>query len=142
VLFSRSGGESHVAFRTAPVEPKVEALRYVLSQRTPGKPVQIVAGDWWTYWPLRYLAARSLDVQIQQLAGAAHDPNLESDIQRGTVWYVGFVDNPWISPPGNLKTAADLAAGEKSLVYDGAGRPLIEIDKAAPRNPCRSANSK
>lgn len=61
--FDFSGGRSHVAFRTAGVEPKRQALQWVLAHSARGE-TWIVADDWWTYWPLRYFAAGRPEVRV------------------------------------------------------------------------------
>ena len=62
LVFQTSGGTSHVAFRTAEVEPKQAALDAILAaegQSNLGlsdKPIWIVADSWWSHWPLAYFA--------------------------------------------------------------------------------------
>jgi 4-amino-4-deoxy-L-arabinose transferase-like glycosyltransferase len=78
----RTGGESHLAFRAAEVEPKRQALQLILDDlsspegttpsdgtstwsagaRKPGPPpdhgarLPVLAENWWLFWPLRFLA--------------------------------------------------------------------------------------
>jgi hypothetical protein len=65
--FRETGGTSHVAFRTAEVEPKQAALDFVLSHCNTERPVRMVCSQWWSYWPVRYLAFDS----SARLAGVA-----------------------------------------------------------------------
>ncbi len=65
-VFAATGGSSHVAFRSAEVEPKLAALKAILKARTVDRQsaadrrrskIWIVADSWWSYWPLAYFAS-------------------------------------------------------------------------------------
>ena len=58
-----TGGQSHVAFRTAAVEPKQAAWDWIVAHRA-GRPIQVEADSWWTYWPLAYLSAADPTARI------------------------------------------------------------------------------
>lgn len=119
VFFARTGGQSHVAFRTAPVEPKVAALDFILNQPSTGYPVQIVAADWWTYWPLKYLSARE-PVEVlsaSDVAGGKHDNKADS-----TAWHVRFVDDRGL-PSGDRERTIE------RIVPDAEGKPLLEVSR-------------
>jgi hypothetical protein len=85
----RTGGESHLTFRTAQIEPKQQALRMILDDvlsrtgticqrrggaRALGGNDQVAAGsrsvepviaeDFWLYWPLRFLACGRAEIEI------------------------------------------------------------------------------
>jgi len=123
VFFARTGGQSHVAFRTAPVEAKVAALDFILNQPSSADyPVQIVAADWWTYWPLKYLAAREPTVEVLSaldVAGGKHDDKAGS-----TVWHVRFVDDRGLPPP-----AGDRERTIEQIVPDAGGKLLLEVSR-------------
>ena len=51
-----TGGQSHLTFRTGPIEPKQAALQYIASRTPAGEETWIVASEWWNRWPLQYLA--------------------------------------------------------------------------------------
>lgn len=51
-----TGSLSHRAFRTGPAEPKQAAFEAVVAEAE-GRPVQLMAEDWWLAWPIAYLAA-------------------------------------------------------------------------------------
>lgn len=67
-VFERTGGDSHVAFRTDQVEPKLQALRLILDDAR-GRPARVVAEDWWLEQPLRYLGPgpKQLTVLLQDV---------------------------------------------------------------------------
>jgi 4-amino-4-deoxy-L-arabinose transferase-like glycosyltransferase len=123
VFFARSGGRSHVAFRTAPGEPKDTALDFIVKQPSPtGYPVQIVAADWWTYWPLKYLAAREPTVEVL----SAHDiaDGTYDDKAGSAAWHVRFVDGRGLSPG-----AGDRERTIERIVPDAEGKPLLEVSR-------------
>ena len=84
-----TGGESHVTFRTAEVEPKQQAFQLIVSDlanrdpslaretstsrsgivepRVGGEPRRswpVLAENWWLYWPLRFLSSRHPEIAI------------------------------------------------------------------------------
>jgi 4-amino-4-deoxy-L-arabinose transferase-like glycosyltransferase len=83
-----TGGDSHLTFRTASVEPKEQALRIVLDDRVQhanaldqsggsshtsarsehranSRAVSpVVAENWWLYWPIRFLAGRNSEIAV------------------------------------------------------------------------------
>jgi hypothetical protein len=60
-VLASTGSESHRTFRTSAREPKAAALDWIRA-RSAARPdcseTRIVVEDWWTFWPLRYLAYR------------------------------------------------------------------------------------
>jgi hypothetical protein len=66
-VLAATGGESHRTFRTASREPKAAALDWIRAHRASRSDcaaTQIVAEDWWAYWPLQYLAYRDRGVAV------------------------------------------------------------------------------
>src|SRR5690606_16280330 len=125
------GGLSHRAFRTAATEPKQAAFDLIQTHREPGSSVEIVAGEWWLYWPLCYLALGEEQTHVTGLAGD-WDPGaagLAADRkERSETWYVEFT--------GSKAEAANLRALEVSphgfrlwTILDYAQRPLISLAK-------------
>ena len=57
VFIERTGDESHMTFRTASVERKATVLQHIQSQRDLGSPAWIVSQEWWSFYPLEYLAS-------------------------------------------------------------------------------------
>jgi asparagine N-glycosylation enzyme membrane subunit Stt3 len=48
--FLTTGGRSHPAYVTAPVEPKQQALAKILAVSPAGSSATIVTQQWWLYW--------------------------------------------------------------------------------------------
>jgi len=57
-----TGGRSQQTFHTGPVEPKQAALAEALRRSSASVPT-IVTPDWWSYWPIRFLAGGSARVE-------------------------------------------------------------------------------
>ena len=86
----RTGGASHVAFRTAEVDPKEQALRHILARREGPRPVYIVASSWWSYWPLAYLASGETGVYVITGEGAYEQQDVQQALHAGNLWVVEF----------------------------------------------------
>lgn len=59
-----TGGRSELTFRTANIEPKQQAFSTILENSKTDKFVTIITEDWWTYWPIRYLAEPDKRIKI------------------------------------------------------------------------------
>jgi hypothetical protein len=96
----RAGGESHVSFRSAAIEPKQQALQLIIGDLSSGNLRRasklsaaaaaghhrnalngerehtwpVVAEDWWLYWPLRFVATRHPATTIISPEGDRFDP--------------------------------------------------------------------
>ncbi|MCE9555960.1 MAG: glycosyltransferase family 39 protein [Planctomycetes bacterium] len=110
-------GDSHVAFRTAKVEPKLAALRMIVSQHH-AKPSEIVAQGWWVYWPLAYLAGADPQLSIVP-------ENVPGEIRTGVdddrgAWRVSWADRP-------EALANQGSHPEETILCDAAGRPLLRV---------------
>jgi len=56
--------DSEKTFMTGATEPKQQALDLISKVRDPSRRVRILAEDWWTYWPLRYLSLEHPDYEL------------------------------------------------------------------------------
>jgi len=134
-VFRTSGGDSHVAFRTAQVEPKLAALRSIVTaeQRADRsaphgakKQIWIVADSWWSYWPLAYFSAPRHDIHVvAEEQWTAESRQVAAD---DAVWRVRFV------PPDALRlpTAAvvtDQRPAGKTTIRDYSGAPLLTVER-------------
>ena len=129
-FIERTGGMSHRAFRTAAVEPKLAALRYVVAHRDPHQMAHIVAGEWWLYWPLAYLATGEPDVQVVGLEAADGTRAVFSEPSAGETWHVVFSDSE--AEAALLDNwAAEQAHFKRHVIDDYAGRPLVSVLKSA-----------
>ncbi|MBL8798345.1 MAG: hypothetical protein JNM56_30905 [Planctomycetia bacterium] len=116
----RTGGEVHRAARTGSVEPKQAAYEAVVAWAGDDAPVTILAEDWWSYWPIRYLAHDRPSTQVVLCRGdRAKAADLTSPRRR---FVVGFVDGPsdrWL--------AQHAPRTPQQTFNDAAGRPLLRV---------------
>lgn len=120
-----TGGESHAAFRTAAVEPKQAALQEVLRRRGPGATAWIVADEWWTYWPVKYLALSQRRATVEGWRNAEASPEFREALAAGEVWSVEFSAS---AANQSARERFDAAAGYDELpIRDYAGRALISV---------------
>jgi hypothetical protein len=89
-FMSRTGGRSHVAFRSAEVDPKEQVLRHIVARRGGSQAVYIVASSWWSYWPLAYLATGETVVYVVTGEGAFEQPDVQVALRSGNLWCVEF----------------------------------------------------
>lgn len=122
-----SGGNAHLAFRTAGVEPKSAAVQKIRAEAA-GQPAWIVADDWWLYWPLRYLTGKDPDLHVvhadelpAQLgeSGTEHKP--------GQLWLVQFCAGSPAAAEARLERRYGEA--ERQVLCDGQGRPLLNLTR-------------
>jgi hypothetical protein len=116
-------GDSHVAFRTAEMEPKLAALR-LIEAGAASQPTEIVARGWWAYWPLAYLAGNQSGVRIVPLDVPGEQILATQNNSDG--WQIEFVEP---ITPSQSPTEVRKCEGEKGakVIFDAAGRPLLRI---------------
>ncbi len=126
-----TGGLSHRAFRTAPTEPKQAALARILAQQAPGTHTEIIAREWWLYWPLAYLACGEGDVRVSGLDGpwdagalAWQKPH---DVDTAT-WHVEFA-NTWAEAMLVYRLQQRGEFQGRQFINDYAGIPLISLTR-------------
>jgi hypothetical protein len=117
----RTGGRSHRSFRTASVEPKRAALDLILASRPEG-PIHVLAEDWWSAWPIRYLALREARVSVEELP---------PDERAAAVWQRALGTPGFVVAFANRETGR-LLAGEPRLkrlatVDDPQGRTILVV---------------
>jgi len=66
LFFQKTGGNSHVAFRTGELDPKQVAYLSIRDDAA-GRPVRIFAHSYWLAMPMRYLASGEDPVQVVEL---------------------------------------------------------------------------
>lgn len=121
-----TGGDAHLAFRTAAMEPKHAAIR-AIQHAAPGRPVWIVADDWWLYWPLYYLAAGDANLHVvcsQETAGK--DFAKDGPQQPRDVWLAQWCESPTAVDP---RLRQLFAPAERRVMCDGQSRPLISLTR-------------
>jgi len=115
--FAVTGGDSHRAFRTAEIDPKQDAVEYMLSHRRSGETTWIVGDEWWTYWPAAYLAYGQRDVNVVQPGDLIpfHDQNV--------IWDLEFTRTRAFNPPAWDRHPFC----ERRQFDDPTGTPIITI---------------
>ncbi len=122
-----TGGESHLAFRTAGVDPKEAALREIVASGDGRSPIVIVAGQWWNYWPLKYLAYRYPHVEVIGLDQAEQlAAELVADDRSDRIWFVEFHGSPQ-----QLAVQAQLRSSgfevHETTFNDYGGAPVVGV---------------
>lgn len=120
VVIKRSGGNAHYTFRTAAVEPKVAALRFV-AESGPG-PKWIVCSQWWNYWPIRYLASADGRIHVLTSAEAVRSEEYRAACGHGQAWYVEFGGTQELQ---ELQTRLGSHDVERQEFLDFGGRPVL-----------------
>lgn len=131
--FYRTGGESHSFYQSGAEEPKWALWERLKEETSPGSPINVVAEDWWSYWPLRYFSHGSNRFHILRLKEDLKElPNLIHWIERGGI-AVGF-------PNGILeKTFQEtrlIHHLERRDSYSPSGKPLFsawQLKRKSPR---------
>lgn len=91
-FLEQTGGRSHLAFRTAAVEPKRRALEFIEAQAADDAEIWVIAPSWWSYWPLAYLAEGSPHVHVVRADGVSRD-KIATAASLGNLWIVEFIDD-------------------------------------------------
>jgi len=124
-----TGGLSHRAFRTAAVEPKQAALARIVAERAPDADVELIAREWWLYWPLAYLASGEDRVRVSGLDGPWDASAIARQAPRkaaAETWHVEFTNTRAEAMlVYRLQMRGELAARE--FITDYAGNPLISL---------------
>jgi Dolichyl-phosphate-mannose-protein mannosyltransferase len=141
-FIERTGGESHLTFRTAVLEPKVAALDFI---RQHSSRARVLASEWWIYWPLKYLSfdrpsfgSPRVDVRIGRSQDGAR-PGIVvepySDLRRSVgdlpdqgepLWIVEFTGSPTCEGVRQWSRDRQRSISE-STIDDFAGRPLLSL---------------
>src|SRR5262249_45575428 len=112
---AKTGGDVHRTFRTGPVEPKQAAIAAIVAAAA-GEPATIVAEDWWTFFPLYYLAGSHGELHVEFCTLAADEPTAKRRFLGG---FAGGPCELWLA-----RHAPDLP---KQSAVDYAGRPVLHV---------------
>ncbi len=130
-FIEQTGGQAHLTFRAASVDPKQAALEYILKNASTIKDenasqqdIWIVCSEWWNLWPIRYLALPTSDVRVVTPEEAEAFDGFEEKLRRGQIWYVEFFDSPGDRAMKARFTGQIL---NEQCFYDYAGRPLLDV---------------
>ena len=146
-----TGGESHRAFRTTTVEPKLAAILSIVGRQVHGQPVCILAREWWSYWPAEYFTFTSDCIRVVSVPG--NDPIRDREFEQlsdnedsgdcleqrlatrvvaavratelaGNVYLMEFAESAEVERMEKQLAKSGYRA-DTTLIRDGAGRPLI-----------------
>ncbi len=127
--FQTTGGRSHRAFRTAECEPKRSVIHRISSATgiEQGQPIDcttLATSEWWTFWPLRYLAMGHNDLEVVQWADENDLAGLVERTAGSRIIFVEYADQPTLE-----QVRVGLVAREQPfrevVVNDAAGLPLL-----------------
>jgi hypothetical protein len=138
-FIERTGGQAHLTFRTAAVEPKQATLQYILEQaRTEGNlqkgsggvetgDVWIVCSEWWNLWPIRYLAVSDPHVHVVEPNEIAVSDDYRQALAEGQVWFVEFCDS---EAERQVETQLAGRTVTRREFFDYGGRPVLRVLRA------------
>jgi hypothetical protein len=125
-FIERTGGNAHPTFRTGSVEPKLAAFQYIVEHRGSDRPARIVAGEWWNYWPLTYLAAGSQGIEVS--SGQPWQRETKEPLGRSSedTWHVEFAGSA--AETALLQSLQNRGVkAQRRVVNDYSGRPVVSI---------------
>ena len=136
-FIERTGGQSHLTFRTAAVEPKQAALQSILEEArgtTTAGPrrdgLWIVCSEWWNRWPIRYLALERPGVRVVDPKEVGASDDYRRALAERRVWFVEFCNTE-----AERRVESRLADERvtRRQFSDYGGRPLLSVLHAEGR---------
>lgn len=125
-FIERTGGRSHLAFRTAAVEPKLAAFQYIRGRSGSQQATRVVASEWWNYWPLAYLAGGADEMRVVSGKSWQRESQSPQPPRSEQTWYVEFAGSP--ADDDALRRAAKSGKKvERRVLCDYSGQPLLSI---------------
>ncbi len=125
-FIEQTGGQSHRAFRTGPVEPKLLALKTILAERDAGSETWIVTQESWNYRPLKYLAMRRPNLRVEDWNGVLEDPGFNQALEQNRVWFVEFADGEPLREVRRFLARRGRQLVERPIT-GYAGRPVLAV---------------
>jgi hypothetical protein len=127
-LLSR-GGDARAGLRTGAVEPKVAAFEFLVADAGSADVIEVIADDWYLYWPMRYLAGRDKRVHVELTEGANAPGGLRP---------AGVLPEPYPRAPDRIYALVFDNGGEwRRLIamglepaftaFDPIGRPILHV---------------
>jgi len=117
--FAATGGRSHLAYRTAPIEPKQQALDRIIATRDATSRTTVVAQEWWTYWPIAYLSSRDGRVSVNRTFDSS------------AAYVVEFTGTPELAAALDWVQARGLQA-RPTEIRDAGGGELLTVLEIGP----------
>jgi 4-amino-4-deoxy-L-arabinose transferase-like glycosyltransferase len=124
--FATTGGRSHLAYVTAPIEPKQQALEYILARAGRGDRITIATQQWWLFWPIAYLATEHPNVSVLMNVAGEHQGDLQDALESGGLFFVEFAATPELAKTNDWIVARGLQA-TATTVHDASGRDLLNV---------------
>jgi hypothetical protein len=128
--FATTGGRSHLAYVTAPIEPKQQALEYILAKSGSAEHVTIATRQWWLFWPIAYLATDHPNVSVLMNVPGEHQADLQDAPKSGSLFFVEFAGTPELADANNWIVARGLHA-TATTIHDASGRDLLKVLQVA-----------
>jgi len=122
----RTGGLSHRTFRTGEVDPKQAALEHILRTAGEGQEAWVVCSEWWSYWPVKYLAQSRQGVRVEDYEEARARPELLGAMASGRVWFLEFSGGPGEARVRRALSLAGLEAPELKIL-DYGGKAVLSV---------------
>lgn len=114
----------HRTYLSGNAEPKQAAFDFIQSHRSKIFVTPIIAEDWWTYWPLRYLSTGSQTTKAFHFGEEVKDrATLQNLLEQGG-YAVTFVGGPLARTLANIYPPAAL---EKKEILGFANQIILQI---------------
>ncbi len=128
-FIEQTGGQAHLTFRTAAVEPKLAALQCILDNAGEKAEVWIVCSEWWNRWPIRYLALPHPGVCVPEPKDIDASDDYRRALAEGRVWFVEFCNSQ-----AERQVKSQMAGGKATYrqFLDYSGRPLLGVLHPTP----------
>jgi hypothetical protein len=125
-FIQQTGGQSHRTFRTAAVEPKLQAYELMLAASDSSQPMTIVCQDWWCYWPIAFLAANDADVKVLTWQEWKDRVAVGENSWKDPAWFVEFAGT---NEEEELTKQLEIhgRVTRVQLIRDYSGRPLLSL---------------
>jgi hypothetical protein len=124
--FATTGGRSHLAYVTARVEPKQQALEYILARTGSGHHTTIATQQWWLFWPIAYLATEHPNVSVLMNVAGEHQADIQDALGNGNLFFVEFAATPELAQTNDWIAARGLHA-TAATIHDASGRDLLNV---------------
>ena len=132
--FATTGGQSHLTYVTAPIEPKQQALTHILGRVAGSTPAEIATRQWWLYWPIAYLATQHPAVSVRLDADTAPAADFEAPTRGTARFFVEFAGTPELA--ATLKRVEDTGRrATLTTIADAGGRDHLVIVEVPAESP-------
>ena len=132
--FATTGGQSHLTYITAPIEPKQQALIHILGRSAGAARVEVATRQWWLYWPIAYLATPQPTVSVRLDSDADPASGVETPARGTARFFVEFAGTPELA--ATLRRLEQTGRRVTSTtIADAGGRDHLVIVEVAMDRP-------